>query len=128
MDWFVCIACGLGLLIFIRLFGSWRADTYADTLGTFLRTHGCRLVKVDIPRWYQTGPFPKVAVSEDAPQVEAMGVSLTHVEYRIVTFMDTTGQEKRRWVRLWLSPFGAHEILWEPGTTEIPNQTAGAVR
>jgi hypothetical protein len=122
MNWLFYILGATGLLVYVVIRLVWRRKTCEDVLGPFLKEHGCELVKVEVPPWYETGPFPKVAIRAGAVQVEAMGMDLTHFEYRIVTFKDKSGQERRRWVRLLLNPFGAQDIIWEPGTTELPNK------
>ena len=119
MDWALYIAFGVGAAVFIGTRIAWRRKTYADVLTPYLSKHGCALVKVEIPRFWDTGPFPRVTVRIGGVQSRIAGVRTTHFEHRIVTFCDSGGRQRRRWVRLLLHPFGVQDIIWEPGTTEV---------
>ena len=68
------------------------------------------------------GPVSRGFVPSGRGQTRGLGIDTTHVEHRIVTFTDPSGQQCRRWVRMLIDPFGAHDIIWEPGTTEIPDK------
>ncbi len=122
MEWLLYIAMGLGSAVFIGTRIAWRRRTYADVLTPYLAQHGCGLVKVDIPRFWETGPFPRVSVRIGGVHSQVAGVRTTHFEHRIVTFRDADGNQSRRWVRLLLNPLGIQDIIWEPGTTEVPDR------
>jgi hypothetical protein len=99
-----------------------RSNTYEQILRPFMTQHGCELVDIWIPKFYQTGPFPKIAFRRSRLEFHIFSCSLTHIEYRIVSFKTKTGDQCTRWVRLLINPKGAQEIVWEPGTTEVPDE------
>ncbi len=122
MQWPIYIVIGLAIAAFLLVRAVSGRKTYADILGPYLTEHGCTLVRVDIPRFYQTGPFPKVSVRVGAVQTRIVGLDTTHFEHRIVAFRDSSGDECTRWVRMLISSLGVQDIIWEPGTTEVPNK------
>ncbi len=122
MDWLLYIAIALSVAVFIVTRFVWSRNTYASILSSYLAEHGCQLGRVDIPKSSQTNPFPKVSVRWGAIHSKVMGVDMTHVEYRIATFTDKNGNECTRWARLLVHLFGTQDIIWEPGTTEVPDK------
>lgn len=121
MHWIPIIFIVVMITVLVLTRVRWRRKTYTDVLEPYLKNYGCELIRIDIPRFYETGPFPKVAIRMGAVQTRVFGVSTTHFEYRIVTFRDRSGIEITRWVRMLLHPLGAQDIVWEPGTTELPD-------
>jgi hypothetical protein len=115
------ILVGLGVALFIASRIVWRTRTYSEQLAAFLAEHYCSLVSVDIPRFWETGPFPKVSVRFGAVHTEALGVSMTHFEHRIVTFTDKTGTQQALWVRLLVNMLTIQDIIWEPGNDLLPD-------
>ena len=122
MEWWAYTAIALVVAVYVATRLLWRRKTYAEILSPYLAEHGCELVRVDIPRFYQTGPFPKLSVRMGAVRAQVMGVNLTHFEHRVVTFKDKNGNQCTRWVRMFISPLGAQDIIWAPGTTEVPDK------
>ena len=123
MDWRLNIALGVGAAVFIGTRIAWRRRIYADVLTSYLAQHCCTLVEIEIPRFWDTGLFPRASVRIGGVQSRIAGVRTTHFEHRIVTFRDSGGRQCRRWVRLLLHPLGVQDIIWEPGTTEVPDKS-----
>lgn len=116
---YILIGAGITLLVGSRIV--WRTRTYSDQLGAFLAEHGCSLVSVTIPRFWETGPFPKVSVRVGAVHTEALGVSMTHFEHRIVTFTDDSGVQQTLWVQMLVNMLAIQDIIWEPGNDLLPD-------
>lgn len=115
------ILTGLAIAVFVASRIIWRTRTYSEQLSTFLSESDCTLVSVEIPRFWQTGPFPKISVRGGAIHTEALGLNMTHFEHRIVTFTDKTGAQHTLWVRLLVNMLTIQDIIWEPGNDLLPD-------
>ncbi len=122
MDWVVYAAIGVGVAVFLLVRLMWRGRTYAEVLAPYLADHGYEIVRIEVPRFYQTGPFPMIAFRAGAVQTRIGGIDTTRFAHRIVTFRDHEQRETTRWVRLLVNSFGVQDIIWEPGTTEVPDK------
>ena len=113
----ICLAAA----VFIGSRIVWRIRTYEKALSAFLAEHDYTLVSVDIPRFWETGPFPKVSIRFGVFRTQLLGISMTHFEHRIVSFRDKSGAEHTLWVRLLVNMLTIQEIIWEPGNDLLPD-------
>ena len=121
-NWSMYGIAGLTVVVFIVTTMLRRKNSYSNDLSLYLKDFSCELLNVEIPGSWKTGPFPKVAIRVGYHEKHIMGVSQTSFEYRIVTFKDRNRTECTRWVELYVSSGKVLDIVWEPGTTELPDR------
>ena len=111
----------IGIIVFVGSRIIWSLRTYSKQISAFLTKHDCKLLDVTIPHFWQTGPFPKVAIRCGAIHTKILGIYMSHFEYRIVTFEDKTGTKHTLWVRLLINALRVQDIIWEPDNNLLPD-------
>jgi len=93
--------------------------SYAQRIKPRVESAGLTLLRIDIPRFWQTGPFPKIEFRLTARQTKVGPVSGEYTALRKVVVADNRGQEHQAWCRLQFSAFRLDTIEFRPPLDEF---------
>lgn len=88
-----------------------RTSLFRPELESIIEGQGCKLLSVEIPERFDSGPFP--APSGTVSHGAAV-VMLDYGTFRIVRFQDDEGKEHLAWARLFFNGSVVENIEWKP--------------
>jgi hypothetical protein len=99
-------------ILFDRIFQS--PKDYRREIENDLTRSGYKLIDIQIPKLFETGPFPKFE-SKIYMFGERLGpINGDKTRFRIIKYRDQNGTEKSTWIKIELKNFKIFAITWSP--------------
>ena len=91
-----------------------KSEEFEDDIKNDLKKRGMKLVDIQMPGAFDTGPFPKFEIISFGFQSHIFNFRGEKIRYRKVKYKDRRGRVKESWVKLKFIAFSLVSIKWSP--------------
>ena len=110
---FLIILAVLVPLIAVASSNSESTDNNNEDILRELDKRNLELIEVIVPKWTDTGPFPKFEFNI-GPQTQILGIRGESTKIRLVKYNEAQGRPKESWVKIRTTAFVHVRMIWIP--------------